>query len=205
MSIPLFVPILTKVRQAGLLLSLLLGTLAGPACAQYATGSGWGLTELDSIVSVRTPYRGEPTRDETAPWFASYTTSSYSNRFEATRLDLNRFAQQQATDKSAVSGVSLDMNKVFRALLKSRAQPFGKAKLKAEYAVSLPSAPEGYAMHRTYSGYGTIAEKPASMEIIWFARQGVVYVFFCTTVGDETQQASEERQRFFSTITVGKK
>jgi hypothetical protein len=184
------------------LILLLLCLLYLPtAQAQSNTTRKWGHTDLDSLVSVSTPYRGEPGHNPEAPWFSIFTAPGRYNRFVMVRVDLVGMARANPR-KAGDGGMTIDIDKFFRRITKTDFLQFSKAKLGREYAVSLPTAPNGSALHRSYSGFDNISEEIATMEVTWFERAQVIYMFFCTTVAPDETTALEEKQRYFSSISV---
>ena len=178
---------------------------AGAAQDPYSTGYKWGRTELDSVVSVRTPVRGEPGQDPRSPWCVAFTTTSHYNRFFMVRLDYPASPQFGPVLKDGTQTMILDMDKFFRLYIKTDYLQFSKPRLTGELTVSLPTAPSGSSMHRTYSGRDEITQSPSTLEATWFMRANVLYMFICTTVDMQTPQANEEKMRFFSTITIREK
>lgn len=177
-----------------------------PARAQYSTGYKWGLTELDSLVSVRTPVRGEPLySDSPMPWLQQFKAASYYNRFLLFRIDLGALPSASGQLPADRSALHLNADLFFRALLKEEFLNFRKARLSAEYWVTVPSAPEGQAIYRSYTGRDEISDNPSVLEATWFDRNGVVYLFLCTTIYPDDVKANEEKQQFFSTIAVKQK
>jgi len=104
--------------------------------------------------------------------------------------------------KAGSGGMTIDIDKFFRRITKTDFLQFSKARLGREYAVSLPSAPNGIALHRSYSGFDDVSQETATMDVTWFERAQVLYMFFCTTVAPDDPTASEEKQRYFSSISV---
>ena len=187
------------------LLALFLGLVAASsASAQsgYSTGFKWGRTELDSIVSVRTPVRGESEQDPELPWAVAFRTSSYYNRFFMMRLDYAASPQFAAQLRDGTQTMVIDVDKFFRRVVKTEFLHFVKPRLTGQHPVSLPAAPDGSALHRTYAGRDDLSQSPATLEATWFVRANVLYVFMCTTTDVETLRAGEEKRQFFGTITI---
>jgi hypothetical protein len=130
-----------------------------------------------------------------------FTAPGRYNRFLIVRVDLDGMAQANPR-KAGDGGMTIDFDKFFRRITKTDFLQFSKARLGREYAVSLPAAPNGSAMHRSYSGFDDISDEPATMEVTWFERAQVVYMFFCTTVAPDDPTAFEEKQRYFSSISI---
>ena len=170
---------------------------------QYSTGYKWGLTELDTLVSVRTPFAGEPTEDPAVPGFIMYTAAGHYNRFVALRMDYDiASGKQSSSDGKIDTHIILNADKVFRRIINKEFLQFDKAKLTHEYGLALTATPVMGAMHRVYRGFDTIFQEPADLEVTWFSKNHVVYIFFCTTLEGAKQEANEEKQHYFSTISV---
>ena len=179
---------------------------AGPAQGQYSTGYKWGRTELDSIVSVRTPVRGEPLGvDPQNAWMQSFKAASYFNRFLLIRMDLAALYLARGVRLDSASELHLNADKLLGPLVKDPFLEFRKPRLRQEYAVQLPTAPGGYAAHRHYTGIDEMSNQPATMDIRWFDRNSVTYLFLCITLDAITPQAGEEKQQFFNTIIIREK
>lgn len=201
-----------SLRRAGWL-GLVFGLLSGgPVRAQSAINKPWGRTDLDSLISVRTPYRAQDIQDEEVPWLTAFFTKGSYHHFVMMRLDGQAMLQQQlaaASQKSRAtppdSGtVTLDIDKCLRTLTKSPLLFINKPKLSREYLVQMPTAPSGQAGHRIYTGLDPDSREAALLEVRWFGLNGVFYFFFCTTVDPDGEEARQEKQRYFSTILVEK-
>ena len=192
-------------------LGLVLGILgAGPALAQSAINKVWGRTDLDSVISVRTPYRAQDVQEPEAPWLTTFFTKGSYHHFMMMRLDMAGLLQQQLQARPrkghparADSGVvTLDVEKCLRLMIKNPLLAFVKPKISREYGVSLPAAPGGQASHRAYTGVNPDSREAAQMEVRWFDREGIVYFFFCTTVDPDGEEARQEKQKYFNTIAM---
>ena len=193
------------------LLGLVLGLLgASSALAQSAINKVWGRTELDTVISVRTPYRAQDIQEPEAPWATTFFTKGSYNHFVIVRVDVPALLQRQM-ETTARKGhpartdsgvVTLDIEKCLRLMLKSPLLVFSRPKVSREYVVSLPAAPGGQASHRVYTGVDPNSREAALMEVRWFERDGIVYFFFCTTVDPDGEEARQEKQKYFSTIAL---
>jgi len=192
---------------------LVLGMLgAGPVRAQSAINKAWGRTDLDTVVSVRTPYRAQDTQEPGAPWLTAFFTKGSYHHFVIMRLDATALLQQrmetnshQARPARADTGtVTLDIDKFLRLMTKSPLLAFNKPKISREYMVSLPAAPGGQVSHRVYSGFDPDSREAAKMEVQWFELNGVLYFFFCTTVDADGEDARQEKQKYFGTIHLNR-
>lgn len=198
----------TNSRLVGWLLVGLLG--AGPALGQSAINKVWGRTDLDTVISVRTPYRAQDIQEANAPGVTTFFTKGSYNHFVMVRMDMPALLRQRL-ESSAREGhparpdsgvVTLDIEKCLRLMLKSPLLVFGKPKMSREYVVSLPAAPGGQASHRVYTGVDPNSREAALLEVRWFEREGIVYFFFCTTVDPNGEEARQEKQKYFGTIAL---
>lgn len=189
----------------GLVLSLV---SAQSARAQSAINKPWGYTNLDTLVSVRTPYRAQEVSDATMPWLMAFFTKGSYHHFMMVRIDVRGMVQQQVNTANKKGNstladndaVVLDADKCLQGLLKLPWLALAKPKLSQEYVVNTPLAPDGQASHRVYSGVDPDSREAARMEVRWFNLQDVVYFFFCTTVDVDGDESRQERLRYFSTI-----
>lgn len=179
-----------------------------PARAQSAINRPWGYTNLDTLVSVRTPYRAQDVQDEMVPWLTVFFTKGSYHHFMMARVDVQKMVQQKF-DAAANKGrpapadggeVTLNADKCLQGLLKLPWVAIVKPKMYQEYAVSMPIAPGGQASHRVYNGLDPDSHEAARMEVRWFGLEGVVYFFFCSTVDVDGEEARQEKLRYFSTI-----
>jgi hypothetical protein len=196
-------------------LGLVLGILSTwPALAQSAINKPWGHTDLDSLVSVHTPYRAQDIQEAGVPWLTAFFTKGSYHHFVMMRVDVKAMLQQQLeanprknhlaqSDSGAVTTLTLDIDKCLRAMIKSPLLAIVKPKMSREYVVSMPVAPGGQASHRVYKGIDPDSREAALMDVQWFGLQDAVYFFFCTTVDPDGEAARQEKQRYFSTIQVG--
>ena len=183
-----------------------------PALAQSVINKPWGHTELDTVVSVRTPYRAQNLQDEGMRWLTAFFTKGSYHHFVMMRLDVSGMLQQQletAPRKGHRSqpdsgAVTLNIEKCLRSMMKIPLLAFDKPKVSREYLVSLPAAPGGQASHRIYTGVDPDSHETALLEVRWFEVRGVVYFFFCTTVDPDGEDARQEKQRYFSTIQLNR-
>ena len=181
-----------------------------PARAQSAINKPWGHTDLDSLVSVRTPYRAQDIQDEGVNWLTAFFTKGSYHHFVMMRLDVAAMLQQQLNAaprrnqraRADSGAVTLNIEKFLQLATKSPLLAFSKPKLSREYVVSLPAAPGGQASHRVYSGIDTELREAALMEVRWFELEGIIFFFFCTTVDPYGEEARQEKQRYFSTIQL---
>ena len=181
------------------------------ALAQSAINKPWGHTDLDTLVSVRTPYRAQDIQDDGAPWLTAFFTKGSYHHFVMMRLDVAVLLQQQMAEASRkghrpradTGAVTLDIEKFLRLTTKSPLLAFNKPRVSREYLVNLTAVPGGQASHRVYNGTDAETQEAALMEVRWFALQGVVYFFFCTTIDPNGEEARQEKLRYFSTIQLG--
>lgn len=172
-----------------------------PSYGQPSTRKIWGHTDLDTVVSVRTPFRGQDYQDEKLQYFTSFVAAGHANRFVMLRMDMKQLARE-LPQKTKGGALAMDIDKfLHRAITKNFLQ-FVQPKLTREYPVSLATAPELTAMHRLYTGIDDISQEAATMEVTWFSINHVIYMFFCTTVDTVGPEGSEERLHYFSTIQV---
>lgn len=201
------------------LASLLFGVVAmlgvRPVLAQSAINKPWGRTDLDTLISVRTPYRAQDVQEEGAPWFTTFFTKGSYHHFTMMRLDATAMLQARLEndsrkgrsipgDSAKVGTVTLDIEKFLRLITKSPFLAISKPKLSREYAVSLPAAPGGEAINRVYTGIDPDSHEAAQMEVRWFELRGVVYFFFCTTIDPDGEDARQEKLKYFSTIQLNR-
>lgn len=192
-------------------LGLILGIMrAEPTLAQSAINKPWGHTDLDTVVSVRTPYRAQDIQEEGAPWLTAFFTKGSYHHFVMMRLDVAALVQQQYDAASrkgrpaqaGTGAVTLNIEKFLQESIKSPLLAFNKPKMTSEYVVSLPAAPDEQASHRIYTGIDPDSREPALLEVRWFELKGIVYFFFCTNVDPGGEEARQEKQRYFSTIQL---
>ncbi|GAA4039075.1 hypothetical protein GCM10022409_25870 [Hymenobacter glaciei] len=203
-----------KVLRLLIGLGLVVGMLgAQPALAQKAITKPWGRTDLDTLISVRTPYRVQDIQEPGAPWLTAFFTKGSYHHFVMMRLDVTAMLQQRLdagsrkshsmrADSTKLTAVTLDINKCLRLLTKSPLLAINKPRAGRDYVVGLPSTPGGQASRRVYTGADPDSHEPALMEVQWFELNGVVYFFFCTTVDPDGEDARQEKQKYFSTITL---
>jgi hypothetical protein len=161
----------------------------------------WGHTDLDTLVSVRTPFRGEEYQDEKILYFKAFFATGYANRFVMVRMDMEQMARD-APQKAKGGALVIDIDKfLHRAIAKNFLQ-FVHPQFTREYPVSLVTKPDLTARHRFYTGIDDVSQDKATMEVTWFSVGQVIYMFFCTTVDTTSQGGIEERQHYFSTIQL---
>ena len=185
---------------------------AGPTLAQSAINKPWGRTDLDTVVSVRTPYRAQDVQEPGAPGLTAFFTKGSYHRFVMVRFDARALLQQRlealpAKARPAPVGtgtITLNLDQLLRLLTKSPLLAFDKPQVSREYVVSLPAAPGGQASTRVYTGFDPGAHEATLMEVRWFEREGVVYFFFCTTADPDGEEARQEKQKYFSTIQLSR-
>lgn len=164
-----------------------------------AQASGpWPITRLDSVATVRMPYGG--TVDET---FAVQGVQVYSTATSDNEFDAVVFTPK--TDQPIPAGQVWvpDVKACVASLMSLPNKSFARAKLKSTFPVSLPSAPQGWAMHQIYSGFDEFHQSPATLELTWVAVGPILYVFRCSTQLPEEPGAVEDMKHFFTTITFG--
>lgn len=197
-------------RRASWLVGVLALLWGRPVLAQSAINKPWGRTDLDTLISVRTPYRAQDIQDPAMPWLTAFFTKGSYHHFTMMRVDMPAMLQQRleiAARKGHVSkadsgALTLNIEKCLRLMTRIPLLALAKPKVSREYVVSLPAAPGGQASHRVYTGVDPDSREAVLMEVSWFERQGVVYFFFCTTVDPDGEEARQEKQKYFSTIEL---
>ena len=141
------------------------------------------------------PYAG--TIDETlaAQGVLEYGTTTSDNGFDAVIFT-------PKADRVLKPGqvIMPDVDRFLAALMKVPDKSFARAKLKSSFPVSLPTAPQGRAMHQVYSGFDEYHQSDATMELTWVVVGSTLYVFRCSAQLPEEPEAAEDMKHFFTTI-----
>ena len=163
--------------------------------AQAQASGPWPVTQLDSLASVRMPYGG--TVDETlaAQGLLAYSTNTSDNGFDALV-----FTPQADRPPKPGQVLAPDVDKFLALVMKLPDKAFARPKLQASYAVTVPSAPTGQAMHQVYKGFDEYHQSEATMELTWVVVGPTLYVFRCSTQLPEEAGAAEDMKHFFTTI-----
>lgn len=165
------------------------------AQAQTAGAGAWPVTQLDSMAAVSMPYGSTIDQTYAASGMLVYSTNTSDNGF-----DVIVFTPK--ADRPLKPGQVLvpDADKFLALLMKIPDKSFARPKLKSSFAVTVPGAPNGRAMHQVYSGFDDYHQSEAKMELTWVIAGPTMYVFRCSTQLPEEAGAAEDLKHFFTTI-----
>ncbi|RZK40191.1 MAG: hypothetical protein EOO57_02720 [Hymenobacter sp.] len=164
------------------------------AQAQKAV-SNWPITRLDSVASVEMPYEGTVDDTEAKNGLCSFGTSTSDNNFDV-------LIYQPHPNQPAQAGKmwTINVNKFLALAMQLPNNNFARPKLKTSFYVTVPTAPEGRAMHQVYSGFDEVHQSPATLELTWVLVGQKLYVFRCSYQLPAEQGSTEDMQHFFTTI-----
>ena len=163
--------------------------------AQAQASSAWPVTQIDSIATVRMPYAGSIDEADAAQGLITYNTSTSDNEFDAIV-----FTPKSEKPLKANQELVPDADKFLALLMKQPSKAFSRPKLKSSFAVTVPTAPTGRAMHQVYSGFDAYHQSEATMELTWVVIGATLYVFRCSMQLPEEAGAMEDMKHFFTTI-----
>lgn len=168
---------------------------AKSALAQQAV-SVWPVTQLDSLASVEMPYEGTVNEQGNKSGLLIYSTSTSDNQF-----DVWVYTPHPAKQAKAGTVWTINIEKFLALVMREPNPSFEKPRLKSSFSVTVPTAPDGRAIHQVYSGFDQEHQSPATLELTWVAVGPTLYVFRCSYQTPAEQGSTDDMQHFFKTIS----
>lgn len=155
--------------------------------------SAWPTTHLDEHATVEMPYEGTLDEDDKEPVIQRFWTTTSDNEFQIFRIDL-RYTPGY---KPNLLPTPNSLNKLYDKASRQYNRRAIKGKLVSESNIIYAGAPARAAIYRGLSEH---YQKPALTQIIWAWHGDALYLFTCSYTLPETEGATTDKNKFFSSV-----